>query len=156
MIDIDKKIQEVTREVIAEKKAGNGVKSYEAQQKLTTYRLIKTKEMEFKTAKNAKPFDEAAQINMLRKMVKEREDAAKTYVNAGREELANKELTERMYIKELLPPEVSENDINAYITNEFPKISKKEMGFVIKCVKDKFPTADGAVIAKLVKQYTVG
>ena len=141
MIDINEKIKETM-------KAGK-------KEKLAVYRLIKTKEMELKTAKNAKPFDDAAQINMLRKMVKEREDTAKVYNDNNRPELAEKELVEASIIKELLPPEVSENDINLYIDENFTNIPKKEMGFVIKCVKDHFPTADGGIIAKLVKNHII-
>ena len=137
MIIIDEKIKEAM-------KAGE-------KEKLAVYRLIKAKELELKTAKNAKPFDDIAQVNMLRKMVKEREDTAKVYTDNGRPELAEKELAEAVLIKELLPPEVSEADINAYIDNEFTEIPKSGMGFAIKCVKDKFPTADGAVVARLVK-----
>ena len=139
MINIDEKIKEAM-------KAGE-------KEKLAVYRLIKAKELELKTAKNAKPFDDAAQVNMLRKMNKEREDTAKIYSENGRPELAEKELAEAKFIKELLPAEVSETDIEAYIVTEFPEIPKKEMGFVIKCVKEKFPTADGAVVAKLVKLH---
>ena len=141
MIDINEKIKEAM-------KAGE-------KDKLAVYRLIKAKELELKTAKNAKPFDDIAQIGMLRKMVKEREDTAKIYEDNGRAELANKELAESAIINELLPPPVSEDDIREYIKT-FPPIPKKEMGFAIKCVKDKFPTADGAVVARLVKEACIG
>lgn len=139
MITIDEKIKEAM-------KAGE-------KEQLAVYRLIKAKELELKTAKNAKPFDDAAQINMLRKMVKEREDTAKVYEENNRPELAEKELKEAAIIKELLPADVSETDIEAYINKEFPVITKKEMGFRIKIVKDQFPTADGAVVARLVKSH---
>jgi uncharacterized protein YqeY len=141
MIDINEKIKEA-------------MKSCE-KDKLAVYRLIKAKELEMKTAKNAKPFDEAAQINMLRKMVKEREESAKLYEDNNRPELATNELAEATIIKEMLPPEVSEDDINLYIKSQFEQVPKKEMGFVIKCVKDHFPTADGSVVARIVKSYTV-
>ena len=139
MINIDEKIKEAMK---------SGEK-----EKLAVYRLIKAKELELKTAKNAKTFDEAAQINMLRKMAKEREDTAKVYEQNNRPELAENELKEAAIIKELLPADVSETDIEAYINKEFPVIMKKEMGFRIKCVKDQFPTADGAVVARLVKSH---
>lgn len=139
MINIDEKIKEAMK---------SGEK-----EKLAVYRLIKAKELELKTAKNAKPMDDAVQVNMLRKMVKEREDTAKVYEQNNRPELAEKELREAAIIRELLPAEVSEQTIEAYVAKEFPVIMKKEMGFRIKCVKDAFPTADGAVIAKVVRNH---
>ena len=141
MIDINEKIKEAMKSASADK--------------LAVYRLIKAKELELTKAKNAKPFDEAAQINMLRKMVKEREESAKLYEDNKRPELAKNELAEAAIIKEMLPPEVSENDISLYIKSQFEQVPKKEMGFVIKCVKDHFPTADGSVVARIVKSYTV-
>jgi uncharacterized protein YqeY len=151
MINFDEKIKEVTKNILQAKV--NLQDTTELKQRLDTYRLMKAKEIELKTAKNAKPMDDAAQVNMLRKMVKEREDTAKTYSDAGRSELADKELREATIIKELLPAEVSEETIEAYVAKEFPTITKKEMGFRIKCIKDVFPTADGAVVARLVKSH---
>ena len=121
--------------------------------KLAVYRLIKAKEIELKTAKNAKPMDDAGQFNMLRKMVKEREDTANIYEANGRNDLAENERNEAAVIKELLPDEISESQIEEYVNKEFPVIRKKEMGFRIKCVKDKFPTADGAIVAKIIKMH---
>ena len=34
-------------------------------------------------------------------------------------------------------------------------IPKKEMGITIKAIKDKYPNADGKLIAKIVKSYVV-
>ena len=151
MINFDEKIKEVTKDILQAKVNMQDVTGLK--QRLDTYRLVKAKEIEVKTAKNAKPMDNAAQVNMLRKMVKEREDTAKTYTDAGRSELAEKELREAAIIRELLPAEVSEETIEAYVAKEFPEITKKEMGFRIKCVKDAFPTADGAVIAKVIRNH---
>ena len=42
---------------------------------LRAYRAVKAAFMEYKTAKNAKPLDEIAEINIIRKMISAREDA---------------------------------------------------------------------------------
>lgn len=152
MINIDELIKDAMMHLMKAKKE-NSSDVVEAQAKLDTLKMVKTRMMELRTAKNAKAYDEQTEVNMLRKMAKEREDTAKIYYDNNRPELGDKEMTQHKYIKELLPPEVSENDINEYINKEFPVITQKEMGFRIKCVKDKFPTADGAVIAKLVKSH---
>ena len=71
-------IQEKLNELIKEAmKSGDKIR-------LETLRAIKTAEMEYRTAKNAKPLDESAEIGILRKMVSQREDAAAEYVRGGR------------------------------------------------------------------------
>ena len=52
------------------------------------YKLIKNEFLKFKTAKNAKPLDEAAEISILQKMVKQREESVKAYTDGNRPELA--------------------------------------------------------------------
>ena len=62
MLELDVLIKEAM-------KSGNKVR-------LETLRAIKTAEMEYRTAKNAKPLDETAEVGILRKMISQREDAA--------------------------------------------------------------------------------
>ncbi len=155
MIDIDARIKDAMKHLMMIKKNTNLPEYdqllYNAQMQLDALKMVKTRIMELKTAKNAKQYDEQTEINMLRKMVKERDETAKIYFDNNRPELAEAEVAQSLFIKELLPEDVSEDTINEYIDKEFPIITQKEMGFRIKCVKEKFPTADGAVIAKLIK-----
>ncbi len=119
--------------------------------RLETLRSIKTAEMEYRTAKNAKPLDESAEIGILRKMVSQREDAAAEYVRGGREDLAEKELKEVEIIKEFLPAEISREAIEEAAREIIDVKDKKLMGKYIKALKDEFPTADGKKIAETVK-----
>ena len=118
---------------------------------LRTYRAVKTAFMEYKTAKNAKPLDEVAEINIIRKMVSAREDAMQQFKAAGRLELAKAEEEEITYLKSMLPPEVSEEDIRIYAESIITEKSMQNMGRYIKALKEKFPTADGKLIATIVK-----
>ena len=122
-------------------------------EKAETYRLIKAKLLEAKTAKNAKPIDEAAEFTILNKMVKERLDDAANYEANGRKDLADKERLEASIISELLPKAATEDEINNAI-DEFVYnngcIDKKSMGLAIKHVKSKYATADGKLVSTLV------
>lgn len=150
MINIDDLIKETMHELVQLKKTNDDAIAVQA--KLDTYKMIKTRIMELKTAKNAKAYDEAVEVNMLRKMIKEREETADIYNKNNRSDLAEKELTQANIIKELLPEDVSGDVINKYINDTFDEITQKQMGMCIKQVKAKFPTADGSLIAKLVRQ----
>ena len=126
--------------------------------KIAAYRAIKTAEMNYKTAKNAKPLDEAAEIQIIKKLVTQREESANIYKENNRMELAEREEAEIKYLKELLPPEVSQDDIIAAVLawivaeSNGETIPKNRMGEAIKAVKAKFPTADGKLVADCVKE----
>ena len=118
---------------------------------LRVYRAVKTAFMEYRTAKNAKPLDEAAEINIIRNMISAREDAIQQFKDAGRTELAEAEAEEITYLKPMLPPEVSEDDVRTYAESIIAEKGMQNMGRYIKALKEKFPTADGKLIATIVK-----
>ena len=142
MLDINAKIMEAM-------KSKNKIAS-------ETFKLIKAKILEFKTQKNAPEYTEEAEIKLLQKMVKEREESAKIYKDAGRDELANAELAQVSIINELLPKIASQEDVENYLNEKYPNgIEKKSMGVVIKEVKSAFVGVDGAMVANIVKSKLV-
>ena len=142
MLDINAKIMEAM-------KSKNNVAS-------ETFKLIKAKIIEFKTQKNAPEYTEEAEIKLLQKMVKEREESAKIYKDAGRNELADAELAQVAIINELLPKIASQEDVENYLNEKYPNgIEKKSMGVVIREVKSEFVGVDGAMVANIVKSKLV-
>ena len=138
---IDKMIMEAL-------KAGEKIKA-------GAYRMLKSEFLVFKTAKNAKPLDDAAEISIIKKMIKQRQDAAKEYLEAGRLELADNELDEVAVLKVLLPAEITEEQIKEVVkevANTTVPI-KKNMGVFMKAVKAKYPTADGKVVSQIVSTF---
>lgn len=53
---------------------------------------------------------------VLRREAKKRSEAAEIYKNAGRDELATHEEEELVYIKEYLPPELSDDEVAKIVT----------------------------------------
>lgn len=118
------------------------------------YRLIKSEFLKYTTAKNAKPLDESAEISILQKMVKQREDANIEFIKANRHDLVNANNIEINIIEELLPQAPTKDDIMDYLNYCYANgIEQKEMGKVIKEVKEKFVGADGKMTAELVKLF---
>ena len=135
---IDKMIMEAL-------KAGEKIKA-------GAFRMLKSEFLVFKTAKNAKPLDDAAEISIIKKMIKQRQDAAKEYLEAGRLELADDELDEVEVLKVLLPAEINEEQITEAVKEVANTVEpiKKNMGVFMKAVKDKYPTADGKMVSQIV------
>lgn len=133
---------------------------------LKVYRSFKTEILNYRTAKNAGEYNKSVEISIIRKMIKQRQDAVEQYLNANRLELADEELAEIMVLEKLLPEPVTRQDIinelgkfandNGYINgfNEV-EIPKKEMSKVIKYLKDKLPMADGKDVSNIVKGCTI-
>lgn len=125
------------------------------QAELNVLRLIKTEFMNFETAKNAPVLDEQAEIKILMKMIKQRNDSITQYKEAGRMDLVSKETEEVEIIKTFLPAEVSENEIISFVENLLSTTSTPNMGAIIGAVKAKYPTAEGSLVAKVVKSKLV-
>ena len=123
--------------------------------KAGAFRMLKSEFIVFKTAKNAKPLDEAAEIAIIKKMIKQRQDAAKEYLAAGRLELADNELEEVDVLKPLLPAEITEDEIKEAVkeVSNTTEPVKKNMGVFMKAVKSKYPTADGKTVSQIVSTF---
>jgi len=124
-----------------------------------TYRAIKTAFMNWETAKEnaGKTLTEADEINILKKMVKQREDSMNQYFEAHRDDLAYAEADQITIIKEFLPAEATEEDIlncfNDVIGQDGFEPVKKNMGIIIKTIKSSLPSADGKLVAQIVQKY---
>lgn len=137
---------------------------------LQAYQNLKAEIQKFKTAKNAKPYDEAAELSLISKYCKSLEDAIKQFSEAHRDDLVSEYTSELEVVKKLLPEPVNESQIyselcewqikmafenNWKVDLDKPIIPKKEMGTAIKYLKSKFPTADGKIISEIVKKHII-
>ncbi|MBL6761929.1 MAG: GatB/YqeY domain-containing protein [PS1 clade bacterium] len=97
-------------------------------------------------------------LEILAKMVKQRHEAAATYEEAGRLELAEQELAEIAVIEEFLPTQLSDEEITVAVNQaiaETEAATLKDMGKVMGVLKSKyagqmdFGKAGGQVKAQL-------
>ena len=83
--------------------------------------------------------DEARQV--LTKMVKQRQDSAKTYEEAGRIELAEQERREQAIVEEYLPRQLSSGEIEAAVDGVVAEIGAdglKDMGRCMGALKERY------------------
>lgn len=153
----------------------NSMKS-KNREELRAYKNLKAEIQLLKTAKNAKPYDEVSEVQLISKMCKRLEEDIKGFSEAHREDLESECRNELEVLKKLLPEPVNESEIYSFIEDDeeyFEKywitdfiddgettymkiqIPKKEMGNTIKYLKFKFPQADGKLISNIVKKYVV-
>jgi len=103
-----------------------------------------------------KPLDEAAEMQVLKLLVKQRTDAAEMFRKAGRVEQAEKEEAERSLIESYLPAAAGEQEIDDAIAAALAETgvtSLKQMGVVMKAAQARLrgKTVDGKALSDKVR-----
>jgi uncharacterized protein YqeY len=100
--------------------------------------------------------DEPEIIDMLQKMVRQRQESIAMYQKAGRQELVDQEQGEISIIERYLPKKMSEGETNAAIAavvEELGASSIKDMGRVMAALKERYAgRMDFAKVGAQVKQ----
>jgi uncharacterized protein YqeY len=123
--------------------------------RLSALRMIKAALMKQKVD-SPKPLDEAAEMQLLKMLVKQRTEAADMFRKGGREAQAAKEEAERALIETYLPAGASDSEIEAAIAaalSETGVTSVKQMGVVMKAAQAKLAgkTVDGKALSEKVR-----
>jgi len=80
-------------------------------------------------------------LGIMTKMVKQRVDSAATYAGAGRQELADQELSEIKVIEEFLPKQLSEDETRAAVKEVITAVGAtcvRDMGKVMGALKAQY------------------
>ena len=126
--------------------------------KAETLRGIKSAILYAKVAAGTRDqaMDDDQVIGLLAKEAKKRQESIELYKQAGDSERADKETAEKAIIETYLPQQLSEDEIKSVIDTVIGETGAEgmaAMGKVIAEVKARTSgAADGAVIAKLVKE----
>jgi len=123
--------------------------------RLSALRMIKAALMKAKVD-SPKPLDEAAEMQILKSLMKQRTDAAEIFHKAGRTEQAQKEEAERALIETYLPAAAGEQEIDAAIAEALAETgvtALKQMGVVMKAVQARLKgkTVDGKSLSEKVR-----
>lgn len=112
--------------------------------RLSTVRLvqaeIKTRDIANRTAGKGDASDDEI-LQILAKMVKQREESAKIYEDNARPELAAKERAEIDVVKAFMPAQLSEADVRANIAAAIAEAGAsglKDMGKVMAVLKERY------------------
>ena len=125
--------------------------------RVETLRNMKKVFLEAKTAPGSNDTLEDAQaLKILAKLVKQGEESAATYRQAGREDLADEELAQVAVIREYLPQPLTEAEIEAQVKEIIAQTGVtdiKGMGQVMGIAsKQMAGRADGKVISAIVRK----
>jgi uncharacterized protein YqeY len=126
-----------------------------AEARLSALRMIKSALMKLKVD-SPKPIDEAAEMQLLKQLIKQRVDAAEMFRKGGRPEQADKEDAEKLIIESYLPAGASEAEIDAALAEamaETGATSIKQMGLLMKAAQSRLQgkTIDGKMLSDKVR-----
>ena len=128
--------------------------------RVSTLRLItaaiKDRDIAARSADSGSGITDEQILEILAKMVKQRQEAATTYEEAGRLELAEQERAEIVVIEEFLPQQLSEEEVSAAVDAAIAELGAetlKDMGKVMGLLKGQYAgQMDFGKASGLVKQ----
>ena len=126
-----------------------------AEARLGALRMIKTA-LKKHEVDSMKPLDEATEMQIMKSLVKQRQEAAEMFRKGGRPELADKEEVEMRLIESFLPSAPSEEEMETAIAAALAETgitSLKQMGLVMKAAQVKLAgkRVDGKVLSDKVR-----
>lgn len=123
--------------------------------RLGALRLIKTA-LKKHEVDSMKPLDEATEIQVMKSLVKQRQEAAEMFRKGGRPELADKEEAEQRVVESYLPAAPAGEEIEAAIAAALAETgvtALKQMGVVMKAAQAKLAgkRVDGKALSEMVR-----
>ena len=100
--------------------------------------------------------DDALAINIINKMIKQRNDSITQFIDGGREDLAKQEELELKILSAYKPEQLSEDKVKSYVDDAINGLnanSMQDMGKVMGLLKPKLAgKADLGLVSKIVKE----
>jgi uncharacterized protein len=129
------------------------------QASLAPLRMLKAALMN-KEVEKGRALEDAESLQVVNALVKQRRDSAEQFSAAGRQELADRELSEIRFLERYLPPPADAATISTAIeaaVAETGAAGAKDMGKVMKAVMAKLAgmSVDGKVVSDAVKKRLV-
>ena len=128
--------------------------------KVSTLRMIKAALGAQAIQKGKDKLDDAESIDVLGKMLKQREESVAAFEKGNRPDLADKERKEAEILKTYLPAQMSEAELKAIVeatVKELGLSGPQALGAVMKVVMPKVAgRADGKMLNQLVRQTLGG
>src|SRR5271169_2532468 len=148
-------IDQIQKDIVAAMKARE-------EHRLSTLRMVKSALKNREIDKMA-PLDDKESQAVLSTLIKQRKESVEQFTKGGRQEMADKEAAEIVFIESYMPKAASEADIvpgDKAAIAEMGAPTMKEMGTVMKNAMARFNAAgmrvDGKMVSEIVKRELAG
>ena len=133
-------------------------------ERLDTLKLMKTELV--KVEKSGVTLDEAKEVSVFLKMIDQRKESIAQYIKGGRSDLAEWEQKEIDIIKQYIPEQPTDEEIEQYTRDSIKHyieqndadylISMRDMKAILSMVQEKYPTANGKIVSNILKEIING
>ncbi len=128
--------------------------------RLEALRAVKAAILLAKTSGASHELTDTDVVKLMQKLVKQRKESAELYTQAGRAELAEKELAESAYIEAFLPKRLEAGELEAKLREIIARVgahTPADMGKVMgTATRELAGLADGKEISEIVKRVLAG
>jgi len=129
-------------------------------QKLAALRAVKNELIKVKTEKGSGgEITEEKEMEVLNRMVKQRKESADMFIEQGRQDLADVENEQSVYIKKYLPKQLTETEVEAIIlkiVDDTGASGRSDMGKVMGAFnKDYAGQAPGKLVSTLANKALI-
>lgn len=146
MMQLEEKVMQALKQAMKDKD----------QAALRTLRAIKSAILIFKTSGTGEILDDAAEIRLLQKLVKQRKESASIFREQKRDDLATTEEEELVVLEQFLPQPLNDDELFALIQEIITRTgssSMKDMGKVMGLANQEVAgRAEGKTISDMVKK----
>ena len=104
---------------------------------------------------NKEEVDDTKALQIINKMIKQRNDSISQFKDGGREDLADKELKEVEILSKYKPEQMNENEITTKVkeaVKDSGASTMQDIGKVMGILKSLAGSADMGVVSKIVKE----
>lgn len=122
---------------------------------LETLRMLKADIMKYEVSGADKVVTDEVVIDIIKRSIKQRKEAAEGFEKGGRAELAKKEIDEAAYLEKYMPQQMSKDQVKTVVQGVIAQMSAgpgdfgKVMGASMGKLKGQ---ADGDLVNKVVKE----
>lgn len=121
---------------------------------LSAFHLEEVARTDEKHRQFRQPLSEQDRVSILEKQIKQRDEAAQIYRNAGRAEQAEKEEREAALLKAYLPARMSDEEIRALVSGLIAEHGKDFRTVMPLASRDTKGRADGKRVSEIVRELT--
>lgn len=141
--------EKIDKDYVLAMKARDSVRS-------STINFLRAQIKNVRIEKRVEKVEDLDVVAVIKKQIKQRQDSIEQYGKGGRQDLVDKEAAELNILKEYLPTEMSEAQIDAFVKESIKEAnakSVKDMGLVMKVLMPKVAgQADNKLVSDVVKR----
>ena len=141
-------LEKIEQELKSAMKSGNTVRT-------ETLKMLKS-DISYEKGKTGKDLTDELLLEVVTRSAKRRRESIKEFQKGGRQDLVDEETEELAVVEEFLPKQMTEEEIDAHITNKLAAlgtITQKEIGRVMgEIMKELKGKADGSAVKAILSK----